>query len=57
VEIPPERMSALARRRAEGVRDALVATHAIDAGRFEIAEAGEAGAPGVLLELIAAAAG
>jgi hypothetical protein len=54
VEIPPERMAALARRRAEGVRDALVSTHAIDARRLEIAEPGEAGSPGVLVEFIAA---
>jgi hypothetical protein len=36
------------------VRDAL-ASHGIDARRLELAEPGEADAPGVLLEFIAAA--
>jgi hypothetical protein len=54
LQIPPERLAALARRRAEVVRDAL-ASHGIDARRLEIAEPGEADAPGVLLEFIAAA--
>jgi hypothetical protein len=54
LQIPPERLAALARRRAEVVRDAL-ASHGIDARRLELAEPGEADAPGVLLEFIAAA--
>ena len=54
MQIPPERLAALARRRAEVVRDALVSAHGIDPHRLEIAEPAEADAPGVLLEFIAA---
>ncbi|HET6304778.1 MAG TPA: DUF748 domain-containing protein, partial [Myxococcota bacterium] len=55
VQIPPQRMAALARRRAELVRDSLASAHGIDARRLEIAEPSEADAPGVLVEFIAAA--
>ncbi len=55
VQIPPERLAALARRRAEVVRDALASAHGIDARRLELAEPAEADAPGVLVEFIAAA--
>jgi hypothetical protein len=54
VAIPPERLAALARRRAELVRDALASAHGIEPGRLEISEPAEADAPAVLLEFIAA---
>jgi hypothetical protein len=52
VEVPPERLAALARLRAETVRDALVAD-GVDAARLTVGETGS-GDPGVLLELTSA---
>ena len=52
MEVPPERLAALARLRAEAVRDALVAD-GVDATRLALGEAGS-GNPGVLLELTSA---
>jgi hypothetical protein len=54
LQIPPERMAALARRRAEAVRDVLGSAHGIDARRLELAEPGGEGAPGVIVEFVAA---
>lgn len=55
-EVPPERYTELARRRAEAVRDALAGAHALAPGRF-IAEAGGApAAPEVVPELRAGGA-
>jgi len=50
-EVPPERFSALARRRAEGARDALVQAHGADAARLAVAEPAPEGDPGVVVEL------
>ncbi len=54
VEVPPQRLADLARRRAEVVREALLTAHRIDAQRLVLAETSEEGAPAVLLEFIAA---
>ncbi len=56
VEIPPERMQDLARRRAEAVRDALASSHGIDTARLALAEAVEEGDPAVVIELAVARA-
>ena len=53
-EVPPERFAALARARAEGLRERLVAAkRPVEPARVAIAEAAEEGAPGVALELVA----
>jgi hypothetical protein len=50
VEVPSTKLAALAQRRAEAVRDALV-TEGVDAARLKLGEAIASGDPGVLLEL------
>jgi hypothetical protein len=50
VEVPNANLAALARRRAETVRDALIG-EGVDAARREVGETMESGQPGVLLEL------
>ena len=50
VEVPRTRLAALARRRAETVRDALM-SEGVDAARLALGEPVESGDPGVLLEL------
>ncbi len=57
VQVPPERMQSLARRRAEAVRDALASGHGVDAARLALAEAAEEGDPAVVIELAVAQAG
>jgi hypothetical protein len=50
VDVPRAALAALARHRAETVRDALI-TEGVEAARLELDEAVESGNPGVLLEL------
>ena len=54
VEVPPERMRDLARRRAEAARAALAASLGGDAGRLVVGDAAPEGDPAVLVELAAA---
>jgi len=53
VEVPAERLQALARERAAGVQAQLVGEHALDAARVELAEPAAEGEPGVTIELVA----
>ena len=57
VPVPGERIQALARRRAEAVRDALASAHGIDAGRLPVGAAADEGEPAVVIELAVAGAG
>jgi len=49
-QVPPDRMTALARRRAEAVRGALVSQKGVEAARIEVGAAPEAGDPAVVVE-------
>jgi hypothetical protein len=51
VTVPPERLAALARARAEALRDALAAQHGVDPARLDVAGPAPDGAPGVVVEL------
>ena len=48
--VPNANLAALAQRRAETVRDALIG-EGVDAARLDVGETMESGQPGVLLEL------
>lgn len=50
IEVPDERREALARQRAEAVRDALLSRHGLDAERVQLGDPTE-GAPGVVVGL------
>jgi hypothetical protein len=53
VEVPGERLQALARERASGVQAQLVAEHGVDAARVQVTEPASEGEPGVAIELVA----
>jgi len=54
VDVPDERLSALARARAEAVRAVAVSDYGVDPTHLIVAGAAPSGPPGVLLELTAA---
>ncbi len=54
VEVPPDRLTALARARAEGLQQRLAREHGVDAGRISLGEPGT-GEPAIALEIAAAA--
>jgi hypothetical protein len=57
VQVPEERLAALARERAQAVRDAAVADFGVAPERLAIGEPAPSGDPGVVLELATAEAG
>jgi len=57
VQIPRERIEALAQRRAEAVRAALASAHGIDPNRLPIGAAADEGEPAVVVELALATGG
>jgi hypothetical protein len=54
VQVPDERLAALARARSEAVKAAAVSDFGVDPGRLAIGDPAPAGDPGVVLELAAA---
>jgi hypothetical protein len=48
-QVPPERMAALGRQRAEKVRDALVTQKGVDGARLEVAVDASQGDPAVVV--------
>lgn len=54
VPVPDERLAALARARAEAVREVSIAEFGVPPERLEIGDPAPSGAPGVVLELAAA---
>ena len=48
-QVPPERMAALARQRAEKVRDTLVSQRGVDAARLQVGVDADAGGPAVVV--------
>lgn len=54
VEVPEERLAALARARAEAVEAAAVSEYGVDPERLSVGDPAPPGEPGVLLELAAA---
>lgn len=51
IEVPDERLTALARARAESVRDIAVSEYGVEPSHLIVAEAAPPGPPGILLEL------
>jgi hypothetical protein len=56
VQLPAERLQALARRRGEAARDAIAAAREIDPRRLQVGDAAGEGDPAVVLEFVAAGA-
>lgn len=56
VQLPAERLQALARRRGEAARDAIAAAREIDPRRLQVGDAAGEGDPAVVLEFVASGA-